>query len=464
MFKQKTGTGHGNVYSLTGASLFFCTAPAHSLVYRKSATTGECSAECGAIWWKLTVPTAPVQSDQNVDRTEMFEMIYSRVAISVLLDLKNLQDQMSYDPIWTVHPEAVLACLEPWANHLCCAPTPPFHKDLGALLDNLEKQKTDDWLITASEISHSYGQKLLIVTDKEPSTSERVRQEYAMDPHYSVIVHVDCMNNESCVPEVDRNTVVKIFGHVSEDGQTVSGLSGSSLADLILKPGLEAAAVFSLNGNTTTEFQHSFIRVLMVRGSKAALETVQDNHQIYQIMEQSDSVSTYKIPERPLDHSSQYDNQQIIILEDNEVVRTAAESLYEKHPTVSSLYVLDNNLKPRLIHGEPVPLSENSRLVLIGHGARGQSGEMKLAEFKSPEVSKIIQNTHRVSDKIKTTSVVACDVGSDESFVETLAKELHQAGIETELHLRNSELQTPCSTRALQYHLQLGEDLKHLEH
>ncbi|XP_008417646.1 uncharacterized protein LOC103470766 isoform X1 [Poecilia reticulata] len=179
----------------------------------------------------------------------------------------------------------------------------------------------------------------------------------------------------------------------------------------------------------------------MVRGSKAALETVQDNHQIYKIMEQSDSVSTYKIPERPVDHSTQYDHQQIVLLQDNTVVRTAAESLYEKHATVSSLYVLDNNLKPRLIHGEPVPLSENSRLVLVGHGARDQSGEMKLAGFKSPEVAKIIQNTHRVSDQIKTTSVVACDVGSDESFVETLAKELHQAGIETELHLRNSLVQ-----------------------
>ncbi|XP_014830228.1 PREDICTED: uncharacterized protein LOC106908608 [Poecilia mexicana] len=314
-------------------------------------------------------------------------------------------------------------------------------QDLGALVEHVEKQKTDNWLLTASEISHSYGQKLLIITDKEPSTSKRARQEYAMDPHYSVIVHVECLNNESCVPKVDRNTVVRIFGHVSEDGQTVSGLSGSSLADLILKPGLEAAAVFSLDGNTTTELQHSFVRVLMVRGSKAALETVQDHHQIYKIMEQSDSVSTYKIPERPADHSTQYDHQQIVMLQDNPVVRTAAESLYEKHPTVSSLYVLGNNLKPRLIRGEPVPLSENSRLVLVGHGARDQSGEMKLAGLKSPEVAKIIQNTHKVSNKIKTTSVVACDVGSDESFVETLAKELHQAGIETELHLRNSLVQ-----------------------
>ncbi|MED6250318.1 hypothetical protein ATANTOWER_029334, partial [Ataeniobius toweri] len=313
--------------------------------------------------------------------------------------------------------------------------------ELGAILEHLKKQKTEDWLISASEISHSYGQKVLVVTYKEPSTSERVKQEYSMDPQYSVVVHVECLNNESCVPEADRNTVVKIFGSVSEDGETVSGRSGSSLADLILKPRLEAAAVFSLDGNTTTEFQRNFIRVLKVCGLKAVLETVQDNHQIYKVMDQSDSVATYKIPERPVDHSTQYDHQQIIMLEDNKVVRTAAEFLYEKHPTVSSVYVLDNNLKPRLIHGEPAPLSENSRLVLVGHRARDPSGQMRLAGFMSPEVTKIIQNTHRVSDQIKTTSVVACYVGSDEPFVETLVKELHQAGIETELHLRNSLVQ-----------------------
>ncbi|XP_017162070.1 uncharacterized protein LOC103470766 isoform X2 [Poecilia reticulata] len=50
-------------------------------------------------------------------------------------------------------------------------------QDLGALVEHVEKQKTDDWLLRASEISHSYGQKLLIITDQEPSTSERARQE-----------------------------------------------------------------------------------------------------------------------------------------------------------------------------------------------------------------------------------------------------------------------------------------------
>ena len=263
-----------------------------------------------------------------------------------------------------------------------------------------------------------------------------------MDPHFSVIVNNDCLHNASCVPKADSYTVVKIFGRVSEDGQTMSGLSGSSAAELVLKPSLEAAPVFSLAGNTTTDFQHNFMRIFMVRGIKSVLETNQEGHQMYQVMNQPDSVSGYKIPQRPVDHSTQYDHQQILIMEDNPIVRSAATYLYEKHPTVSSVYVLDENRNPKLIHGESVPLTGDSRLVLVGHGTREKSGEMRLAGYKADQVSKIIQQTDRVSDEIKTTSVVACDVGSDERFVETLLTELHEtAGITTELHVRNAVMQ-----------------------
>ncbi|GLD68443.1 uncharacterized protein AKAME5_001975600 [Lates japonicus] len=265
-------------------------------------------------------------------------------------------------------------------------------QDFETFMADFDEQKKQDWLLSASEISHSYSQKLLIMTDKEKSTIDRVQQEYSMDPLYSVIVSKDCLYNESCLPEADGYTVVKIFGKVSEDGQSVSGLSGSSLAELMLKPSLEAAPVFSLDGNTTTDFQHNFIRVFLVRGSNKVLETNQDNHQIYQVMDQPDSVSSYRIPQRPVDHTTQYDHQQILILEDNSVVRTAATYLYEKHPKVSSVYILDQNQRPKLIYGDPVPLSEDSRLVLVGHGGRDSSGEMKLAGYRA-QAAKIIQRT-----------------------------------------------------------------------
>ncbi|XP_071340168.1 uncharacterized protein [Trachinotus anak] len=309
-------------------------------------------------------------------------------------------------------------------------------------LASVDKQKTQDRLLSASEISHSYSQKLLVMTDREQSTNDRVQQEYSMDPHYSVIVSKECLYNESCLPEADGYTVLKIFGRVSDDGQTVSGLSGSSLAELMLKPSLKAAPVFSLDGNTTTDFQRNFIRVLMVRGNKAVLETNQDNHQIYQVMDQPDSVSSSRIPQRPVDHTTQYDHQQILMMEDDPVVRKAATYLYEKHPKVSSVYILDENQRPKLIHGDAVPLSEGSRLVLVGHGARDSSGEMRLAGYAAQDVAKIIQRTSRVGDTIKTTRVLACEVGSDKAFVETLLTELHKtASIETELHLSDAVIQ-----------------------
>ncbi|XP_031165498.2 uncharacterized protein LOC116057254 [Sander lucioperca] len=315
-------------------------------------------------------------------------------------------------------------------------------QDFEGFLAAVDKQKTQDVLLSASEISHSYSQKLLVMTDKEKSTNDRVQQEYSMDPRCSVIVSNECLFNVSCVPEADSYTLVKIFGSVSEDGQTVSGLSGSSLAELMLNRSLETAPVFSLDGNTTKDFQHNFIRVFTARGITAVLETNQENHQTYQVMNKLGEVSGYQIPQRPVDHSTQYDHQQILILEDNPAVRTAATYLFEKHPKVSSVYVLDNNQRPVLIRGDSVPLTMDSRLVLVGHGRKDSSGVMRLGGYEVQDVSKIIQQISRDFNKIKTISVVACEVGSDNAFIETLLKDLHEtAGIETELHIRNTVLQ-----------------------
>ncbi|XP_035494747.2 uncharacterized protein LOC118313434 isoform X1 [Scophthalmus maximus] len=315
-------------------------------------------------------------------------------------------------------------------------------QDFDNFMADFEKQKIQDWLLSASEMSHSYSEKLLVMTDNEKSTNDQVQQEYSMDPHYSVIVTKECLYNESCLPQADSYTVVKICGSVSNNGQNVSGLSGSSLAELMLKPSLEAAPVFSLNGSTSTDFQRDFMKVFMIRGFKAVLEINHINHQIYQIMDQPDSVSSYQIPYRPVDHTTQYDHQQIIIMQDDPVVRKAAQYLYEKHPAVSSVYILDENQRPKRIHGDSVPLSEDSRLVLVGHGAKDNSGEMRIAGYGAQDVAKIIQRTSRDSDTIKTTSVIACEAGSDKVFVENLLRELHEtAGITTELRLRDAVIQ-----------------------
>ncbi|CAM4695754.1 unnamed protein product [Leuciscus chuanchicus] len=262
-----------------------------------------------------------------------------------------------------------------------------------------EEQHVDEQKISASEISHSYSRTLLVMTGKEKPAEDRVQQESSMDPHYSVTVSTERLFNGSCGPEADHGTVVEISGRVSEDGQAVSGL-------------------------------------------KAVLETTQENPQIYQVMTQPDSVPLDLTLPRPADHSTQYDHQQILIMQDDLTVRKAAASLYEKRPTVTSVYALDENQRPELIHGASVPLSEDSRLTLVGHGERDRSGETRLAGYTARDVARIIQHTFRTGDRIKTTSVVACEVGSDEEFAEALLRELHEtANIETELHLRSAVLQ-----------------------
>ncbi|XP_047236295.1 uncharacterized protein LOC124877259 [Girardinichthys multiradiatus] len=137
----------------------------------------------------------------------------------------------------------------------------------------------------------------------------------------------------------------------------------------------------------------------------------------------------------------EFDHQQILMLEDDDVVRTSAASLYEKHPAVSSVHVVGPQLRVQQVKGQPVVLSEYSSLVLVGHGARDHSGEMRISGYTYKDVARIIQNTSRISEKIQTITVVACDVGSDQRFREALLKKLHEDGIETELHLWNAVIQ-----------------------
>lgn len=292
-------------------------------------------------------------------------------------------------------------------------------------------------LLHASEISLNYNQKLLVMTDNDESTEEQVNSEYSLDPHNSEIVSVECLQKSSCVPEADGNTVVKIFGRLSADGQTVSGLSGSSLAEKMLDLVRNGVPLISLVGSTSTEFQHSFLQTLLSHDIRAVLEM----NQIYKAISEPDPVSRYEIPQEEVDHTTQYDHQHILMMENDPVVVKAAEYLWQKHSAISSVYVLDENQQPKLLYGDPVPLTENSRLVVVGHGSRENSGEMTLSGYEAKDVADIIKRTNRVGDKIKTVSFVACELGSEPAFAETVLTELDAANIKTELHLRQGKVQ-----------------------
>ncbi|CAL8280752.1 unnamed protein product, partial [Gadus morhua 'NCC'] len=309
------------------------------------------------------------------------------------------------------------------------------------LLAEIAANKNQDWLLAASEVTYSYQIKLLLMTDNQQLTYDKAQQEYNLDPLYSLIIRKNGLYNASFLPLVESDTMIKIFGSFSEDDNTVSGFSGSKLANLVLKLNLGVATVYSIDGNTTTQFQHEFIRVFRSKGIKAVLETSQGDEHLYQMMGEMNTVSEYRTPKRPVDLTTHYDHQQILVMEDDPVVRKAANLLYDKHPAVSSVYTLDDHHKPKLIHGDAEPLSADSRLVLVGHGRKDNEGGTTVAGYNTKEVAEIIGETYRRGDEIKTVSVVACDVGSDQTFIETLMKELHEIHVVTELHLRNTELQ-----------------------
>nr|XP_023667379.1 uncharacterized protein LOC111843772 [Paramormyrops kingsleyae] len=314
-------------------------------------------------------------------------------------------------------------------------------------MEEIERSKIEDKLLLASELSYTYGNKLILIMDQETDTLQRAQQEYSEDPHYSIKVDKACIENDSCIPTAVSTTIVKIFGRTSDSGDTLSGYSGSALATQMLRSELISAPVFSIDGNTSAEFQYNFMRIFKPHGITPVLEVATQNDHIYQVMDQSSKTTRYQVPKRPVDHTTQYDWQNILILEDDPTVRKMAIYLYEKHPTVSSVYKLENQ-KPKLIKGDAVTLSQDSRLVVVGHGKRDGT-EMKVGGYRAKEVAEIISHMNRDGDHIKTISMVACELGSDKVFISTLLKELHARSIKTKFHLRRSLLQVGPSGKKI---------------
>ncbi|XP_036826085.1 uncharacterized protein LOC110504299 isoform X4 [Oncorhynchus mykiss] len=60
-------------------------------------------------------------------------------------------------------------------------------QDLERFLEEIDGQKIQDLLLSASEMSYTYSNKLLLIMDKEEWTRQRVEEEYSIDPHYSVM-------------------------------------------------------------------------------------------------------------------------------------------------------------------------------------------------------------------------------------------------------------------------------------
>ncbi|KAF7694342.1 hypothetical protein HF521_008095 [Silurus meridionalis] len=175
-------------------------------------------------------------------------------------------------------------------------------QDFNSFLEIIEMKKSHDALLFASEISYTYS---------------------------------------SWAPKIETGKVLKIIGSSSEDGNTLSGYTGTQLASLMTKA--QRAALFSICSTFRNDFINVFSRIHDVN---VVLEITMQNQHVYQIDDTGTSVEN-QVPKRPVDHSTQYDKQHILIMQDDPVVRDVVKYLYGKHPDVSSVYMLENE-KPKL--------------------------------------------------------------------------------------------------------------------
>ncbi|KAG9347712.1 hypothetical protein JZ751_003725, partial [Albula glossodonta] len=138
-------------------------------------------------------------------------------------------------------------------------------------------------------------------------------------------------------------------------------------------------------------------------------------------------------------HSTSYDHQNIVVLEDNPVVMEAASFLYEKHPSVSTLLSYQKGAL-HVIKGSRTRLTRESRLVLVGHGSRGGDGAAILGGYRAEEVARVVGAMETEDGRVRTVSVVGCELGKDLSFAAQLLRALRSLCVETKLHLRRSAL------------------------
>ncbi|KAG9355269.1 hypothetical protein JZ751_000107 [Albula glossodonta] len=138
-------------------------------------------------------------------------------------------------------------------------------------------------------------------------------------------------------------------------------------------------------------------------------------------------------------HSTSYDHQNIVVLENDPVVMESASFLYEKHPSVSTLLSYQKGAL-HVIRGSRMHLTRNSRVVLVGHGSRGGDGAAILGGYQAEEIAGVVGAMETEDGRVRTVSVVGCELGRDLLFATRLLRALRSLHVETKLHLRRSAL------------------------
>lgn len=132
-----------------------------------------------------------------------------------------------------------------------------------------------------------------------------------------------------------------------------------------------------------------------------------------------------------------YDHQSIVIVGDKPVVIESATSLFEKHPTVSTLLIyLKGTL--RVLRGSKCRFTTHSSVVLVGHGSEGSDGVARLGGYGPEELARVVSGIENENEHLNTVSVISCKLGQDLHFVMRLLQALRSFNVETKLHLYSS--------------------------
>lgn len=139
------------------------------------------------------------------------------------------------------------------------------------------------------------------------------------------------------------------------------------------------------------------------------------------------------------DYPTKYDHQNVVVLESDHVVMEAANFLFNKHPSESTLLKYHKGAL-QVIRGSWVRLTERSHVLLVGHGVKSPDGSVQLGGHGPEEIAKLVVNMGLENGHIRIISVVGCYLGKEQQFAKHLLQALRLFGVETELLLYTSEV------------------------
>ncbi|MED6293194.1 hypothetical protein CHARACLAT_008185 [Characodon lateralis] len=139
------------------------------------------------------------------------------------------------------------------------------------------------------------------------------------------------------------------------------------------------------------------------------------------------------------DHKSSH--QTIVIMEEDPAVIESGTYLFERNSNSSTLVKYHEGALYIMRGGHPIS-TRSDDIVLVGHGSKGSTEELRLAGLGAEEVARFVSSlkTKLLIDPTGTIRLISCNLGNDQNFTLKLLQALRSLNVETTLHLHNTLL------------------------